>query len=114
MDVLILFFGGYRVVAQAQGPRTSLALHTLGWKAFQDLGAQVCEEVLGRTVSIYREAQDGGQDAVFLMASAKNPKTGVGTVQCKFTSDPGRRLRISDLNREEEAVRGLVASGQAE
>lgn len=102
------------MVAQAQGPWTSLALHTLGWKAFQDLGAQVCEEVLGRTVSIYREAQDGGQDAVFLMESATSPKTGVGTVQCKFTSDPGRRLRISDLNREEEVVRELVASGQAE
>lgn len=103
-----------KMVAQAQGPWISLALHTLGWKAFQDLCAQVCEEVLGRTVSIYREAQDGGQDAVFLMGQATRPKTGVGTVQCKFTSDAARRLRVSDLSKEEEAVRELVASGQAE
>lgn len=102
------------MIAQAQGPWTSFALHTLGWKAFQDLSAQVCEEVLGRTVSIYREAQDGGQDAVFLMGSATKPKASVGTVQCKFTSDAGRRLRVSDLNPEEGVVRELVASGQAD
>lgn len=37
------------------------ALHTLGWKAFQDLCAQVMEEELKTTVSVYREAQDGGR-----------------------------------------------------
>ena len=51
---------------QAKGPVTDLAIHTLGWKAFQDLCAQVCAETWGTTVSVYREAQDGGQDAVFL------------------------------------------------
>jgi hypothetical protein len=65
-------------------------------------------------VSIYREAQEGGQDAVFLTGSAIRPEAGVGTVQCKFTSDAGRRLRPSDLTKEEETVRELVASGQAE
>lgn len=51
---------------QAQGLVADLAIHTLGWKAFQDLCAQVCAETWGTTVSVYREAQDGGQDAVFL------------------------------------------------
>jgi len=49
---------------RAEGPWSDLALHTIGWKAFQDLCAQVCEEVLRRPVQVYREAQDGGQDAV--------------------------------------------------
>lgn len=52
---------------QAQGPWSDLALHTIGWRAFQDLCSQVCEVVLGRPVEIFREAQDGGQDAVFLI-----------------------------------------------
>lgn len=53
--------------ARAEGPWSSLALETIGWKAFQDLCSQVCEEVLKRPVQIYREAHDGGQDAVFIV-----------------------------------------------
>lgn len=99
--------------SRVQGPQTSLELHTLGWKAFQDLCAQVCEEVLKRTVAIYREAQDGGQDAVFLTTAADGSDVAVGTVQCKFASKPNQRLRPSDLAEEEETVRELVARGQA-
>jgi hypothetical protein len=101
------------VVPRVQGPLTALELHTLGWKAFQDLCAQVSEEVLKRTVSIYREAQDGGQDAVFLTASANGEETGVGTLQCKFSAASNRRLRLSDLLEEEDTVRELVAKGEA-
>jgi uncharacterized membrane protein len=36
---------------QAQASQTYLALHTLGWKAFQDLCAQVCEVALGRVAA---------------------------------------------------------------
>lgn len=99
---------------QAQGPYTYLALHTIGWKAFQDLCAQVCEEVLKKVISIYREAQDGGQDAVFLINSKEGTdKTRTGTVQCKFTSDPNRHLRVSDINREIGSIKELVQKGQA-
>ncbi len=97
---------------QAQGPLIDLALHTLGWKAFQDLCAQVCEEVLKRPVAIYREAQDGGQDAVFLFKKSKKV-TGTGTLQCKFTSDPKRRLKLSDLTGEKDSVKDLVTKGEA-
>jgi len=90
-----------------------LALHTLGWKAFQDLCAQVCEDVLHRPVAIYREAQDGGQDAVFLFKKSKK-FTGTGTVQCKFTSDSKRRLKLGDITSEKDSVKGLVAKGEAD
>lgn len=100
--------------AQAQGPWTDLALHTLGWKAFQDLCAQICEEVLKQTVSIYRDAQDGGQDAVFLVRPKRGRKKAhTGTVQCKFVSDPKRRLRPSDYTKEKKSIRELVAKGEA-
>jgi len=69
---------------RAQGPWSDLALHTIGWRAFQDLCSQVCEVVLDRPVEIFREAQDGGQDAVFLIPSGTDAPS-IGTVQCKHT-----------------------------
>ena len=102
-----------KAAPQAQGQIADLALHTLGWKAFQDLCAQICEEVLQRPVAIYREAQDGGQDAVFLFKKSKKI-TATGTVQCKFTSDPRRRLKLNDLAGEKNSVNELVAKGEAD
>lgn len=60
---------------RAHGPCSDLALHTIGWRAFQDLCSQVCEVVLGRPVEIFREAQDGGQDAVFLIPGGPDAST---------------------------------------
>lgn len=97
-----------------QGPIVDLAIHTLGWKAFQDLCAQVCAEVWNKTVAIYREAQDGGQDAVFLTrGSAQGCGQEEGTVQCKFSSKAEQRLRVSDIESELETVRELTAAGRA-
>lgn len=99
---------------QVQSTHIDLAIHTLGWKAFQDLCSQVCAEAWNTTVSIYREAQDGGQDAVFQMrnpGSADN--TFEATVQCKFSSNATRRLRASDVDGELATVRELVVAGRA-
>lgn len=98
--------------SEIQAHHVDFALHTLGWKAFQDLCAQVMEEELRTTVSVYREAQDGGQDAVFL---AKNPDspTVVGSVQCKFSSKREQRLRPSDITSELQHVEQLVAKQMA-
>ena len=98
---------------QAQGPLVDLALHTLGWKAFQDLCAQIFTEVLNAPVSIYREAQDGGQDAVFIFEK-QNEIAKRGTAQCKFTSNSKKRLQLSDLIEEESHIRDLVKSGDAD
>ena len=96
----------------AQGPWADLALHSIGWKAFQDLCSQVCEEILHRLVQIYREAQDGGQDAVFLAST----KEGVAdaTIQCKHSSDPRKRLKPGDITPELAKVDELVATSQAD
>ncbi|AZC58094.1 hypothetical protein [Pseudomonas chlororaphis] len=97
---------------RAHGPWSDLALHTIGWRAFQDLCSQVCEVVLGRPVEIFREAQDGGQDAVFFIP-AGNDVPLIGTVQCKHTSDAIKALKLSDLNAEIAHVEELVKAGQA-
>jgi hypothetical protein len=98
---------------RAEGPWSDLALHSIGWKAFQDLCSQVCEVVLSRPVEIFREAQDDGQDAVFLLPSTSDNPVDVGTVQCKHSSDSTRRLRVTDLSREIDHIMQLVQDGQA-
>jgi hypothetical protein len=98
---------------RAHGPWSDLALHTICWRAFQDLCSQVCEVVLGRPVEIFREAQDGGQDAVFLIPGGPDASP-IGTVQCKHTSDAGKALKVSDLNGEISHVEELVKNGQAD
>jgi hypothetical protein len=97
---------------QAHGPWSDLALHTIGWRAFQDLCSQVCEVVLGRPVEIFREAQDGGQDAVFLIPAPDAAP--IGTVQCKHTSKAAKALRVADLSAELGNVEELVKAGQAD
>ncbi len=73
---------------ESQAGQTYLALHTLGWKAFQDLCSQVCEVVLNRVVAVYREAQDGGQDATFTSPCRNGPPpVAATTIQCKFVSE---------------------------
>jgi hypothetical protein len=98
---------------RAHGPWSDLALHTIGWRAFQDLCSQVFEVVLGRPVEIFREAQDGGQDAVFLIPAA-NDVLSIGTIQCKHTSDARKALKLSDLNAEIAHVEELVKADQAD
>jgi len=99
---------------QVNGPYADLALHTLGWKAFQDLCAQVCAESFNATVAVYREAQDGGQDAVFLLTQKNSDdRAEEATVQCKFTSKVGEPLRANALHSEIPAIKDLVKSGRA-
>lgn len=69
--------------------------------------------VLGRPVEIFREAQDGGQDAVFLIPSP-NGEQPIGTVQCKHTSDASKALKVSDLSAEIDNVDELVKGDQAD
>ncbi len=98
---------------RAHGPWSDLALHTIGWRAFQDLCSQVCEVVLGRPVEIFREAQDGGQDAVFLVPSGSDAPS-IGTIQCKHTSEAGKALKAGDLSGEIQNVGELVKAGLAD
>lgn len=98
-----------------QGPWIDLALHTLGWRAFQDLSACICEEILKRPVEVYREAQDGGQDAAFTSRFTGSGEAVLnGTVQCKFSSDPNRGFRVSDITEEISNIEELQAAGLAD
>ena len=101
-------------ILQAQGPYVDLALHTIGWKAFQDMAASICEERLKTRVTIHHAARDGGQDAVFLIPSSRKGPPHTGTVQVKFSHDPKGSLTSSALTPELTKLKKLVDAGEAD
>jgi hypothetical protein len=103
----------HQTAPQTQGPYRDLALHTIGWKAFQDLCAHVMEDVLRTPVEVFREAHDDGQDAV-LHSKKKGGAEQPTTVQCKFSAVAGRTLKASDLAVEEEHIEQLSREGLAD
>ena len=62
---------------------------------------------------MYREANDGGQDATYLIPPLTPGEAACGTVQCKHVSDPNRRMKLSDLTTEVPKIERLVVDGEA-
>jgi hypothetical protein len=103
-------------VAVAHANEISYELHTLGWKAFQDLCSTICSEVWGQTVQSFLPTHDGGRDGAFAgQWDAKSGEilTGSFTVQCKFASKPGKTISVSQLAEEIEKARRLAERGLA-
>jgi hypothetical protein len=57
------FMSGF-ATSSVQAAEVDYDLHTLGWKAFQQLCVTVASEIWGQTVQGYFEGNDGGRDAV--------------------------------------------------
>lgn len=85
-------------------------LHTLGWKAFQDLAVAVATEVLGKPVETFLSSRDGGRDGAFVGVSAGSRST----IQCKFTSRADATLGIAELAAELSKVQSLASRGLAD
>lgn len=100
-------------VAQATEP--DFALHTLGWKAFQDLAVAVAAEVLARPVQVFLPAKDGGRDGAFIgtWSGAPDEPEAKSTIQCKFTGKAGATLKLADVAGEREKVTSLAKRGLA-
>jgi hypothetical protein len=91
-------------------------LHSLGWKAFQDLCATILSEVLGQTLQQFFDSHDGGRDGAF--AGVWNPQHGEEfrgsfTVQCKFTAKADNHLSVASLKDEIKKARRLASKGLA-
>jgi hypothetical protein len=100
-----------------QAHEADFQLHTLGWKAFQDLCLSITGEVLGQTVQSFLSSQDGGRDGAFTgqwLDPNGTTLDGTFVIQCKFTSKQENTLRVSDLSDEFTKARGLAASGSAD
>lgn len=98
------------------GPPT-YELHSLGWKAFQQLCLSVTAEVWGQTVQGFFDSHDGGRDGAFYGSWSPNKAeafAGSFTVQCKFSQKPGRGLSIGSLSEELGKAARLAARGLAD
>jgi hypothetical protein len=106
-----------RAAAKAQSMRVAYELHSLGWKAFQDLALALCSEIWGQTVQGFVETHDGGRDGAFYgkwRAARGVTYKGSFTVQCKFTANPNKALKVSDLTDELAKARRLAKQGLAD
>ncbi len=103
--------------AKAHATEVSYELHSLGWKAFQNLCVTIMAEIWGQTVQSFCDSNDGGRDGAF-QGKWKSPEgvsyDGTYTAQCKFTAKSGKPLRVSDLSDEIEKARRLAAKGLAD
>jgi hypothetical protein len=65
-----------------------LTLHSLGWKAFQDLCVTILKEIHGQTVQHFFDSRDGGRDGAFSgvwRQKANEEFRGQFTVHCQFS-----------------------------
>ncbi|GLZ38519.1 hypothetical protein [Actinokineospora sp. NBRC 105648] len=99
----------------------SFELHTLGWRAFQDLVAFILGELLGQSVQPFADSNDGGRDGAFYGTWKPCPELGIDNllsgpivVQCKHTTNAGGTLSKSMLADEFDKIRKLVADGICE
>jgi hypothetical protein len=105
-----------REVVAPGSPR--FALHTLGWRAFQDLCAAVLREVWGQSVQAFADSNDAGRDGAFYGTWAVDSASGMDDVpegpfvlQCKHTKSADATLSASMLGEEFDKVGSLVRRG---
>lgn len=107
----------HSVPPQVQASAVTYELHSLGWKAFQQLCVTIISEVWGQSVQSFFDSHDGGRDGAFNGTWTPTPGEvyqGSFTVQCKFTSKSGKALRMGDLSDELEKARRLAGRGLAD
>ena len=103
-------------------PQLDYQLHTLGWRAFQDLCAVVLQRVLGQTMHAFADSNDAGRDGAFhgawaVPADQSDPNVAgiaVGratVVQCKFSARSSGTLTPSMLVDEITKVEQLHRQG---
>jgi hypothetical protein len=95
----------------------SYDLHSLGWRAFQQLCLTILREILGQTVSAFLDGRDGGRDGGFRgkwRAQKNEEVSGSFVFQCKFTNRAGYNLALADVSDELEKAARLVKDGIGE
>lgn len=102
---------------KALSQNVTYELHSLGWKAFQDLCLTIAREIWGQTVQGFCEVNDGGRDGAFYgqwVNKYSETFSGNFTVQCKHTSAVNRYLNVSNLDDEFKKAKKLAEKGLAD
>ncbi|CAG5006558.1 hypothetical protein DYBT9275_03849 [Dyadobacter sp. CECT 9275] len=104
-------------MSKVNANQVSYELHSLGWKAFQDLCASIVGEIWGQTIESYFDSNDGGRDGAFhgiWQESEISRYDGTFTVQCKFTGMVDKPLKLADLEDETLKAARLASQGLAD
>tara|TARA_E500000318_G_scaffold107170_1_gene116119 strand:- start:8468 stop:10750 length:2283 start_codon:yes stop_codon:yes gene_type:complete len=97
-----------------QATEPTYELHSLGWKAFQQLSVSVVSEVWGQVVQGFFDSHDGGRDGAFYgtwQSKSGELFAGSFTVQCKFSQKSDLILKQDDLKDELEKAARLADRG---
>lgn len=103
--------------SKVQATEITYELHSLGWKAFQDLCVSIIGETFGQTIQSFVDTNDGGRDGAFQGTwETKQGESFQGsfTVQCKFTGKRDKTLTLPDLKDEILKAERLVTRGLAD
>ncbi|MCL1081147.1 nSTAND3 domain-containing NTPase [Shewanella psychromarinicola] len=101
-------------MSTVQASDITYELHTIGWKAFQQLCSTVLSNLLGQTVQSFSEVNDGGRDLAFygIWNNVENESfSGSYTVQCKHTIKPDANFSLSHVKDELSKVETLANKG---
>lgn len=93
-----------------QGQHVTYELHTLGWKAFQDLCLAIMKEVLGQTCQMNAYVKDLGKDIIYKgpwIHENGSKREGLTVVQCKHSSDLNKKLTPGLITKEIEKIKEL-------
>ena len=85
-------------------------LHSLGWKAFQDLCLTILSDQLGQAVKRFSPVRDGGRDGAFVGDWSPTPAlrlNGETVIQCKYTNRRNLTLTRSAFNDEVRKAKKL-------
>ncbi len=102
---------------KVQAAEVDYELHTLGWKAFQQLCVSVTGEIWGQVVQGFFDSHDGGRDGAFhgsWTATSGESFHGSFTAQCKFTAKSNKTLQLAELADELAKARRLADRGLAD
>jgi len=102
---------------KVQANEITYELHSLGWKAFQNLCVTVMGEIWGQVVQGFFDSHDGGRDGAFhgiWTPTAGESFQGSFTAQCKFTAKVDKCLQVSDLTDELKKAKRLASKGLAD
>jgi len=103
--------------SKVQAGEVTYELHSLGWKAFQNLCVTITGDIWGQTVQSFFDSNDGGRDGAFngiWKPVGGEAFEGTFTVQCKFTAKADKHFQLSDLKDEIIKAKRLASRGLAD
>lgn len=93
---------------KSQAQQVTFELHTLGWRAFQDLCFTILREEFGHKCQLLSYVKDLGQDIIYTgESSLESNLTELFIIQCKHRSKPDISLTVGMFTEEVAKLKAL-------